>query len=138
MYTVDTTTQEAIEYVKQHQKELVNHFVKKRQFIRSSEPISIFMAGSPGAGKTEFSRSFIKQLENEGHLPILRIDADEIRELLPHYNGSNSDVVQPAAALGVEKLFDYVQKKEINALIDSTLADYHISLKNISRALHRN
>lgn len=65
------------------------------------------------------------------------IDADEIRHFIPSYTGKNSDLVQRAASLGVEKLFDYVQHHQINAIIDGTFANYDIAKSNIKRALDK-
>ena len=47
------------------------------------------MAGSPGAGKTEYSKRFVDGVKKDTGASIVRIDGDEIREILPQYNGSN-------------------------------------------------
>jgi UDP-N-acetylglucosamine kinase len=130
-------TRQALKYVKDHRKDLIENFASKNKYPPDERPFSIFMAGSPGAGKTEFSKSLIKSLEQDTEIKIVRIDADEIREMLPQFNGRNADLVQPAAALGVEKLFDYVQDNNQNIILDSTFANYEISRKNIERALRR-
>ncbi len=39
---------------------------------------------------------------------IVRIDADEIREIIPQYTGGNSDLVQGAASIGVDILHNHV------------------------------
>lgn len=101
------------------------------------KPLSIFMAGSPGAGKTEFSKILIKTLRGRGVAPIVKIDADEIRKLIPQYDGSNAHLLQGAAAIGVEKLFDHVQQSGQNVVLDATFADYNKSRENVERALRR-
>lgn len=96
------------------------------------------MAGSPGAGKTEFSKSFDpKSINYPDESPLVRIDADKIREMLPQFTGKNSDQVQPAATKGVEILFDYVQEHFQNVLIDTTFSDPHKSLESLRRAINR-
>lgn len=130
-------TKEALKYIKDHRKDLIERFASKDKYPSEERPFSIFMAGSPGAGKTEFSKSLIKALEQDAQIKIVRIDADEIRDILPQFNGRNSDLVQPAAALGVEKLFDHVQDSNQNVILDGTFANYEISRKNIERALQR-
>ena len=40
---------------------LSNGFVLQNRYWPDAQPISIFMAGSPGAGKTEFSKRLIKK-----------------------------------------------------------------------------
>lgn len=131
--------EESIAFVKSHRRELCDKFASLTDYPSSDKPFSIFMAGSPGAGKTEFSISFIKNnyTEIDKNIKVVRIDADRIREEIPNFNGKNSYIVQPAAALGVEKLFDHVQDKKQNALIDSTFADIKIARSNVKRALDK-
>jgi predicted ABC-type ATPase len=126
----------AKEWIKQNKRIIIDKFANLSDYPAVSNPFTMFMAGSPGAGKTEFSKSFIKDYDPT--TKIVRIDADEIRDLIPGYTGQNAYRVQGAAALGVEKLFDYVQEHNQNAIMDGTFADYNISKDNVTRALHRN
>lgn len=129
---------EAVNHIRKHRKDLLSKFCGKEDYLKVDNPFTIFMAGSPGAGKTEFSKSLIIQIkEREPETTIVRIDADEIRTFLPQFDGSNSDEVQAAAALGVEKIFDEVQDKQYNAILDGTFAKLEISKKNVERTLAR-
>lgn len=66
----------------------------------------------------------------------IRIDADEIRCIIPSYNGENSHILQSAASIGVEKLYDYVLNKRKSAIIDGTLAiDFTKVANNLERSL---
>ena len=96
----------AIDYIKSQRgrKELIEKFASLDIYPRQDRPYTIFLAGSPGAGKTEVSRKLIETLEQ----PIIHIYADAIRSSLEQYKGSNADTVQGACALGVEKLLDHV------------------------------
>ncbi len=78
------------------------------------------MAGTPGAGKTEFSKSLITTF---GYA-IIRIDADEIREMMREigYNGKNAALYQPAVSGAVSNLYSHVLAKKQSALIDGTFA----------------
>jgi adenylylsulfate kinase-like enzyme len=69
---------EAIAWVKSHQKDIVQKFAGPYPSV-SGAPFSIFMAGSPGAGKTEFSKRLMLLLRES----IVRIDPDEVRNFLP-------------------------------------------------------
>ncbi len=89
---------QAIEYIKNHKQELIDQFTNDAICPPQPHPISVFMAGSPGAGKTEFSKNLIKKFG----VQVVRIDADEIRDFIPHYDKRNSSAVQGASALGVE------------------------------------
>lgn len=122
---------EAVEFIKTRRHELYKRFADASVYTPVDEPVTMFMAGSPGAGKTEFSKSLIELFE--GSLPV-RIDADEIRQMFPAYAGGNSHVFQGACTLGVNKLFDYVLEKKLNAVIDGTFAYAKVS-ENIERAL---
>ena len=47
-------------------------------------------------------------------------------------------MLQPAAAIGVEKLFDHVQDHAQNVVVDGTFANYEVALKDVKRALGKN
>lgn len=103
---MDNIEESAKEWVKRNKKQIIEKFANLKNFPPVENPFTMFMAGSPGAGKTEFSKTFIK--DYPGNVKIVRIDADEIRELIPDYKEGKAYKVQGAAALGVEKLFDFV------------------------------
>jgi predicted ABC-type ATPase len=130
---------QARSFIKEHKKELCERFASIELYPPVENPSAYFMAGSPGAGKTEYSKSFIQQLqERSPERKIVRIDADEVRDYIPFYNRTNAQVVQGAAALGVEYVLDYVLKQKQDFLLDATFADLQKSYNNITRCLHRN
>ncbi|MCK5320065.1 zeta toxin family protein [Candidatus Parcubacteria bacterium] len=118
-------------------KELYNIFANDEKYKEFPSPATIFMAGSPGAGKTEFSKKWIINLNKKYDFPIVRIDADEIRKLCPRYNGNNSHLFQGAVSVGVNKLYDYILKKRYNALLDSTFSSIKYAKENIERAISK-
>jgi len=127
---------EAIAFIKANKRELIEKVASLQQFPSVSNPEAFFMAGSPGAGKTEYSKSFLKAIEEKDNSrKIVRIDADEIRDFLPMYNRKNSDEVQAAAAVGVEKVLDSVLKNNQEFLLDATFSLYDKSYTNITRCL---
>jgi len=127
---------QAQEYVKLNKKSICERFASLKTYPPVITPSSYFMAGSPGAGKTEFSKGFIKQLQDkEPSRKIVRIDADEIRDVLPGYNHKNAWELQPAASLGVEKILDYVFHNNQDFLLDGTFSNYNIAKRNIQRCL---
>ncbi len=123
-------------------KQLYEKFASEKKFVSFSSPVTLFMAGSPGAGKTETSKHLIDTIgkrvfEKTGMpYPVVRIDADDIRELCPGYDGANAHLFQRAASLGVDKLVDYVNKKKYNALIDGTFATDR-SVSNVDIAIKK-
>lgn len=131
---------DAYKEIKKRKKVIIEKFANIKDYPPSAKPFTIFMAGSPGAGKTEFSKSFdpdIFKIAQNQNTKIVRIDADEIRYLIPQFIGSNSSEVQRAASKGVDILFDHVQRTSQNAIVDGTFANYDISLQNVNRALGR-
>ena len=133
----NTVVQESIDYIKTHKKELVDDFCDLEHYPPSPKPFTLFMAGSPGSGKTEFSKAYIKQIEQKDPLhKVLRLDVDELREKIPFYNGSNSDEVQRASTILFDKIFDRIQANGQNVLVDGTFSGSR-SLEDLQRAINR-
>jgi predicted kinase len=124
---------EAKKFIKKNPKLVIGKFVDEKVNIFVPEPVTLFMAGSPGAGKTEVSKRLIEIFPEKS--PV-RIDADEIRSIVPGYTGANSYIFQAAATKGVNILYDYVLHKGISAILDGTFAYPEVS-KNIFRSLDR-
>ena len=124
-------TEEAKKFIKKNKKLLIEKFASPDLYKPTVNPVTIFMAGSPGAGKTEFSKNLAKMLNKK----LVRIDADEIRGIIPQYNGRNSDIVQGASSIGVEKLYDHILAKKLEAIVDGTFSKYNVSYKNVKRSL---
>ncbi len=125
-------SKQALEWLKANSKVLIEEFASVHDYVSEVSPTTIFMAGSPGAGKTEVSKSLISRFEQQ---PV-RIDADEIRAICPGYIGVNAHVYQAAATKGVNMLFDHVLRMNFNLILDGTFA-YGGFLRNIERSLSR-
>lgn len=126
----------AVKYVKENKNEIISRFASLKEFPSEKFPFTILMAGSPGAGKTEFSLTLIKELyQKNPDSKIVRVDADEIKESIPFYNGKNSYTVQGAAIIAMEKIIDHAYHNNQSALIDGTFAHYDSSVKNIERSV---
>lgn len=133
---------QAIEFAKHNKNRIAKELTDPVKYFPDSNPISVFMAGSPGAGKTEFSKSLISVLE-EGEIVakdchVVRIDNDEIRPLIPGYTGSNSHLFQGATSLIVEKMHDLVLHRGQNFILDNTFSQYEKATDNIKRSLKKN
>ena len=134
MMTNKSVSEKATEWVRANKKKIVDHFASDVVCPPSEEPFSIFMAGSPGAGKTESSVAIVEMLKKRGD-GIVRIDPDEIRKLIPQYTGRNTDVVKGASFLAVEKLYDYVLKTGKSMILDSTFTPYKKIEGNVRRSV---
>jgi UDP-N-acetylglucosamine kinase len=126
----------AKQWVKVNRRQLIARFCDSAVYPKSDHPVTIFMAGTPGAGKTEFSVSLLKKFDNA----FVRIDADDIREMMREigYNGANAELFQDAANKAVNILFDHANKKGgQNVLLDGTFA-YGNWRENVERSIAHN
>lgn len=125
---------EAIAFAKAHKKAIAKRLTDPLIYIAEPEPVSVFMAGSPGAGKTEAA---LELLDSIGGPPILRIDPDELRSEFPGYNGGNSWLFQRAISILVERILDHAFKQGQSFLLDGTLSSYEVASRNVQRSLDR-
>lgn len=106
-------------------------------FVSEDCPVSVFMAGSPGAGKTEASVDLLARL---GGANVLRIDPDEIREeefSSLKYQGSDASLYQRAVSILVDRILDHAFKNCQSFVLDGTLSSIGVAVKNIQRSLDR-
>ena len=55
----------AIEFAKINKKKIARNITDVSEYVPDLIPISVYMAGSPGAGKTEFSKNLIAIFEKQ-------------------------------------------------------------------------
>lgn len=122
---------QSVLFVKKNKKQFLDRLVEGVTPVDSGVKIAVFMAGSPGAGKTEVATSLVEMFKN-----VVIIDADIFRSYFPDYDGHNSDRFQKGAALMVEYALDYVLKKGYSFILDGTFA-INKALENIQRSLKR-
>lgn len=127
-------SQKAIQFARKKKNKKEIAFKLLYEIESSSVPYSIFMAGAPGAGKTEFARQIMKDFPAN---TIVHIDGDDLRELLPGYTGNNSHLFQGAISNLVDYIHDCVLRNNISFLLDGTLAEESIAFQNLNRSLKR-
>lgn len=93
-----------IEFAKHNKERLAKELTDPKKYASEVIPISVFMAGSPGAGKTEFSKNLIALLEKNNERRVVRIDGDEVRPLMQGYAGNNSHLFQGAVSFPSPRL----------------------------------
>jgi adenylate kinase family enzyme len=88
------------------------------------------MAGCPGAGKTEFSKNLVENInilylkeKREYKKLFIRIDIDEIRNEIPYYNGKNSYLIQKGANLILDKVRKYCIENNFSFVNDGTFGN---------------
>ncbi|MDD9883678.1 MAG: zeta toxin family protein [Gammaproteobacteria bacterium] len=124
--------QRADDFARANAKQIAADFLA--DFNSAENPVSAFMAGSPGAGKTEFSKRFVQGAGN-----VARIDADELRDCFTvcGYDGANSHLFQKAATRLVHAIHDLALKRQVSFLMDGTFAGEKMARQNIQRSLKR-
>ncbi len=132
----EETERRAIEYARRHKKEIAAELTSLEAFPPDEAPVSVFMAGSPGAGKTESARNLIEKLTKDG-TSILRIDSDDLRERFEEYSGKNSTLFQGATSIIADKMHDIALSQNQNFVFDGTLSNLARAQENIRRSLKR-
>jgi len=133
MQTDEELSKAAIKHMRKKdvQANLIARFCDPKKYPPDEHPTSVFMAGSPGAGKTEFSKNLLKAVDHK----VIRIDPDEIRELIPQYTGGNSHLFQYAVNIGVDKVFYHAVAHNQNFILDGTMGNFDKAYKNIEFTL---
>lgn len=121
----------ALVFAKANRKPIARRLTDPEVYSAESQPVSVFMAGSPGAGKTEASIELIGRFAG---WPILRIDPDELREEFPGYDGGNAWLFQSAVARLVDAVLDQAFHKDLSFVLDGTFASYEVARKNVQRS----
>jgi hypothetical protein len=116
---------EAIAYAKKHKHARCAELTDVNLYPPEELPVSVFMAGSPGAGKTESAKEIIAELEKRHpEAPkVLRIDPDDLRHEFPGYSGANSWLFQHATSIWVDRIHDLALDQSQTFLLDSTLSN---------------
>lgn len=124
---------EAVVFAKANRKAIVRRLTDPSVYLSEDSPVSVFMAGSPGAGKTEASLEFLSRFGGT----VLRIDPDMYRSELPGYTGNNSALFQRAVSVLVSAVHDEALRLQQSFLLDGTSSNYDTVARNVQRSLKR-
>ena len=128
----------AVEFARANKKKRCAELTDPSIYVPEQSPVSVFMAGSPGAGKTEAANALISEFEAKPGSPrVLRIDADDLRAEFPDYTGNNSWLFQGAASIWVDRIVDMALDQGQSFILDGTFSDYPRALRNVERSLKR-
>lgn len=121
------------QWVKNHKKEFTNRFIRESGAIPNpDEPSCVFMAGLPGAGKTEYSKMFISELG----VPAIRIDMDEIASMIDTYKPEKADLFREGATSLQNDIYEKSRKGYYPFIMDGTLASDK-SIKSVKSAINK-
>ena len=117
----DGTIEKAAQWTQENKERILKKIVTEQNPRNAKE--CIFMAGSPGAGKTET----VRRLKLKETFTIL--EADEIRVLNPHYQKTtetqkgNAHLIQKAASIGLEYCRKYCIENGMVFVQDTTFSN---------------
>lgn len=121
------------DWIRENKKSFAKNFLSNYAPANDHQPTGIFMAGLPGAGKTELSKNLITRLCSN----TPRLDMDEIAEQIPNYTPENADDFRIPATTLLNRIYDNIIKNNYNFLLDGTFGSKN-SLSNIEHALKHN
>lgn len=125
---------EAISFARTNKKIIARRHTDKAQYPPEDEPVSVFMAGSPGAGKTEASVALLNLFADTA---ILRIDPDDLRSEFEAYKGGNAWLFQGGVSILVEKILDFALDQRQSFLLDGTFSNLDIARRNVDQSLRK-
>ncbi|AUG10861.1 zeta toxin family protein [Pseudomonas sp. S09G 359] len=127
-------SEEALRFARSNKKSIARRLTDRAIYPPEESPVSVFMAGSPGAGKTEASIALVNLFAD---VSILRIDPDELRNEFAAYQGANSWLFQRGVSILVEKIIDHALDQRQSFLLDGTLSNLKVASRNIERSLKK-
>ena len=113
-------------------KVFVEEFIRKFGAEPVANPSAIFMAGLPGAGKTEFSKNLVDIV---GGTKAVRIDMDEIASQIKDYTPEKANEFRESATRLLNGILDRVLKEKMEFILDGTFGSKN-AIKNIERAIN--
>lgn len=123
----------ALVWARANKKSFARALADPQKYPGEAQPVSVFMAGSPGAGKTEVAKALTALFRER----VLHIDPDDFRSALPGYNGKNSWLFQAAVSVLLGKVLDLAFEQKQSFLLDGTLSNMKTSTENVERAVKR-
>ena len=91
----------------------------------------IFLAGAPGAGKTEWIESF-PDIEH-----YVTLDTDIYRSLFEGYIGSNAAEFHQYASRVMDRMYSFYIKQGYNIIVDGTFSNQKKAEENIAQCEKR-
>lgn len=120
--------EEAARWARENKGEVVTKLISN--VVPTASPSAIFMAGLPGAGKTELAHELVAAMSSK----VLFLDMDEIAQVIPGYVPERADAFRVGATILLERILDRAIKKKIDFVLDGTFGGAK-ALTNVDRAL---
>ena len=120
------------QWVKENKQELVDRFFAAQTIKQAGDKRTIFMAGIPGAGKTEFVRRMAKQ----PGFDYIVIEHDKLVELIDGYKAEHYYAYRQAGNTLVTEILKRCLRQCLSFIFDTTLAKGR-STSNVKQAIAR-
>lgn len=127
----------AVLFAKANKKRIAREFTNPAIYLPDRSPVSVFMSGCAGAGKTEAASELISELDANSGFRTMRIDPDDLRGHFDGYIGTNSWMFQRPASILVDKIHDMALEQSQSFVLDSTLCNFDKADLNIARSLKK-
>ncbi|MBZ9783327.1 zeta toxin family protein [Pseudomonas sp. REP124] len=125
---------EAVSFARLNKKAIAKRMTSRAIYPSEQDPVSVYMAGSPGAGKTEASIALVNLFADT---TILRIDPDELRSEFAEYAGANAWIFQRGVSILVEKILDLAFVQNQSFILDGTFSNIDVARRNVDRSLRK-
>lgn len=112
------------DWVRKNKKAIINDIISDSEASPDGTPRAIFMAGLPGAGKTEFT----KGLNDVTEARFVRLDMDEIAGHIQGYEPQIADQYREAATSILNDVFSEVLKRGLDFIMDGTFSSRYAAL----------
>lgn len=119
-------------WARQNKRSFANRLVTNSGVVAHPEPAAFFMAGLPGAGKTEFTKNLIIDLS----LKVVRIDMDEIASQIEGYKPEEAHAFREAASDVLNAVFDRATHRKVDFVMDGTFKSSSAS-GNLQRCIEK-
>lgn len=114
--------------VKANQSKVAEEFFKKNKPTRAK--VAYFMAGIPGAGKTEFTQNAIRESSPE----LISIEHDKLVEYIDEYKPESYYNYRKAGSILVTRIFEECLKNGYAFVFDGTLS-HENGARNVNKCL---
>ncbi len=120
------------EWARKNKRRFANRLITDSGVLPHDEPAGFFMAGLPGAGKTEFTENLVKDL----NLKVVRIDMDEIATHIEGYAPEEAHAFREAASDVLNAVYDRVKHRRVDFIMDGTFRSPR-AISNVKMALQK-
>lgn len=119
-------------WARKNKNKFANAMIVQSGARTHASPAAFFMAGLPGAGKTEFTENLIESLGPK----VVRIDMDQIASQIDGYHPEQAHAFREAATDIMNAVFDRVKHQKVDFIMDGTFRSDK-AIRNVRQVLEK-